>query len=126
MIYDMDEVISKMNELVELGVHFSVDDFGTGYSALSYLKKLPVHELKIDKTFVQDAPNDQDDAVLIETILAVAKHLRLIVVAEGVETEEQADFLSARANLVYQGYLFGKPEPAQNWIERWELVEPRG
>ncbi|MRR08729.1 EAL domain-containing protein, partial [bacterium] len=82
-------------------------------------KRLPIHELKIDKSFVQDAPADPDDAALVETILAVAKHLHLKVVAEGVETREQADFLNARATVIHQGYLYGRPEPVEAWVERW-------
>nr|MCU0808745.1 EAL domain-containing protein [Candidatus Contendobacter sp.] len=118
---NLDEVAAKMNELVALGIHFSIDDFGTGYSSLAYLKRLPIHELKIDKTFVQDAPTDPNDAALVETILAVATHLRLRVVAEGVETEAQAAFLNARGSVIHQGYLYGKPEPAETWLTRWRM-----
>lgn len=117
VIDNFNEVVAKMLELTELGIHFSMDDFGTGYSSLAYLKRLPLHELKIDKTFVQDAPTDPNDAALVETILAVASHLHLKVVAEGVETQEQADFLNARANVIHQGYLYGKPEPVETWLE---------
>ncbi len=119
VINDVAEVISKMSELTAMGIHFSVDDFGTGYSSLAYLKRLPIHELKIDKSFVQDAPSDDGSAALVETIIAVAEHMHLRVVAEGVETEEQAQFLNQRADLIHQGYLFGKPEPADDLIERW-------
>jgi len=119
MIDNMNDVVAKMTELATLGIHFSLDDFGTGYSSLAYIKRLPIHELKIDKTFVQDAPIDPDDAALVETILAVAEHMHLKVVAEGVETEAQAAFLKARGNVVHQGYLYGRPEAAEVWIERW-------
>jgi diguanylate cyclase (GGDEF)-like protein/PAS domain S-box-containing protein len=115
---DVDEVIGKMEILARLGIHFSVDDFGTGYSSLSYLKRLPIHELKIDQSFVQEAPSNAEDAALIETILAVAQHMALRVVAEGVETPEQASFLAARGTMVYQGYLFGRPEPAESLLRR--------
>lgn len=118
VINDINDVIAKMSALTEHGIHFSIDDFGTGYSSLAYLKRLPIHELKIDKTFIQDAPSDADDAALVETILAVARHMRLKVVAEGVETEEQAAFLNQRGDVIHQGYLFGKPEAAQFWIDR--------
>ncbi|MBU1775768.1 MAG: EAL domain-containing protein, partial [Gammaproteobacteria bacterium] len=91
--------------------------FGTGYSSLSYLKRLPINELKIDKTFVQDLASDTGDAGLVETILAVAKLMHLKVVAEGVETREQADFLNDRANVIHQGYLFGRPEPADKFFD---------
>ena len=119
LIDNVNEVIAKMSELSAMGIHFSIDDFGTGYSSLAYLKRLPIHELKIDKTFVQDAPTDPDDAALVETILAVAKNLHLKVVAEGVETAEQAAFLNARGAVTHQGYLFGRPEPAEDWAARW-------
>jgi len=118
-INNIQDVIDKMNELVAAGIHFSIDDFGTGYSSLSYLKRLPIQELKIDKSFVQDAPTDSNDAALVETILAVAAHMHLGVVAEGVETGAQASFLNARADVVHQGYLFGRPEPAEFWLEKW-------
>ena len=117
LVNDINDVIAKMTELAALGIHFSLDDFGTGYSSLTYLKRLPIQELKIDKIFVQDAPTNQDNAALVETILSVAKHMQLDVVAEGVETREQAAFLKARAEVIYQGYLFGKPEPAQDWLK---------
>lgn len=118
MLQEVSQVIATMTELSALGIHFSVDDFGTGYSSLAYLKRLPINELKIDKTFVQDAPTDPDDAALVEVILSLAKHLHLQVVAEGVETQAQADFLNARATVIHQGYLFGKPEPAETVIAR--------
>ena len=119
MIDNINDVVAKMNELTALGIHFSLDDFGTGYSSLAYIKRLPIHELKIDKSFVQDAPSDPNDAALVETILAVAQLMHLKVVAEGVETEEQAAFLNARANVIHQGYLYGRPEPAEIWMARW-------
>lgn len=118
VIGNIDDVVAKMSALAALGIHFSMDDFGTGYSSLAYLKRLPIHELKIDKSFTQDAPIDPNDGALVETILAVAKHLQLRVVAEGVETQAQADFLNARGNIVHQGYLFGRPEPSDEWLLR--------
>ncbi len=121
---EVDAVVRRMNELTRHGIRFSIDDFGTGYSSLSYLKRLPIHELKIDRSFVQDAPRNANDAALVEAILSVARHMKLKVVAEGVETEEQAQFLTSRAQLVQQGYLHGRPEPAEALIERW-LAEER-
>ncbi len=115
----METVVQKMSHLTSLGVKFSLDDFGTGYSSLAYLKRLPIHELKIDRSFVQDAPNDPSDAALVEAILSVAQHLRLKVVAEGVETKEQADFLNARGQVIQQGYLHGRPAPADEVLARW-------
>ncbi|KAK6022246.1 cyclic diguanylate phosphodiesterase domain protein [Ostertagia ostertagi] len=108
-----------MRELATLGVDVSLDDFGTGYSSLAYLKRLPIQEIKIDRSFVQDAPTNADDGVLVESILSVARHFGLRVVAEGVETQAQADFLSQRAqDIVHQGYLFGRPEPQADWVAR--------
>ena len=112
------DVVAKMTTLTALGLHFSMDDFGTGYSSLSYLKRLPIHELKIDKSFIDDVPNDLNDVALVETILAVAQHLNLQVVAEGVENEAQAEFLKTRATVIYQGYLYGRPEPVETWLSR--------
>jgi EAL domain-containing protein (putative c-di-GMP-specific phosphodiesterase class I) len=114
------EVIAKMDALSQLGVHFALDDFGTGYSSLSYLKRLPISELKIDKAFVQDAPDHPDDGALVETILSVAKIMHLKVVAEGVETPAQAEFLTSRSDVVLQGYLYGRPIPADDWLTNWK------
>lgn len=113
VIDNVNDVIAKMAELSVTGIHFSMDDFGTGYSSLSYLKRLPIHELKIDKSFIQDLTIDPEDDALVETILAVAKLLHLKVVAEGVETTEQAAFLNLRGQVIHQGYLFGRPEQAE-------------
>ena len=113
LIDNLNDVIAKMNELSAMGIHFSMDDFGTGYSSLAYLKRLPFNELKIDKTFVQDITTDTDSAALVEAILAVAKLMRLSVVAEGVETEEQAAFLNQRGKVFHQGYLYSMPGPAE-------------
>ncbi len=122
VIEQVDAVVRKMTQLTQRGVRFSIDDFGTGYSSLAYLKRLPIHELKIDKSFVQDAPHDPSDAALVEAILSVAGHLRLKVVAEGVETQEQADFLNQRAHVIHQGYLFGRPAPAEEVLAAWFLA----
>ncbi len=126
VIEQVDAVVRKMGQLTQRGVRFSIDDFGTGYSSLAYLKRLPIHELKIDKSFVQDAPHDPSDAALVEAILSVAGHLRLKVVAEGVETQEQADFLNQRANVVHQGYLFGRPAPADEVLATWLAASDDG
>ncbi|AHE99172.1 sensor domain-containing protein [Thioalkalivibrio paradoxus] len=118
MIENVEDVVAKMSALQPLGIHFSVDDFGTGYSSLAYLKRLPIHELKIDQGFIQDAPTDPDDAALVDTILNIARNLGLEVVAEGVETAEQAAFLNDRATILHQGHFYGRPEPAEAWLER--------
>src|SRR3546814_9205698 len=84
-----------MAELSDMGVRFSIDDFGTGYSNLTYLKRLPLYELKIDKSFIHDAPGDSDNSAIVKLIVAMARQLGLLVVAEGVETQEQADLLTS-------------------------------
>lgn len=114
-ITDIIESAEKMHALAELGVRFSIDDFGTGYSSLAYLKRLPVNELKIDRSFVRDLPDDHDNVVLVETIVSVARHLGLSIVAEGVETPQQSDFLQGCGEVIQQGFLHGRPEPAEKW-----------
>ena len=118
LIEDLDDTIARMTEIVGLGVRFSIDDFGTGYSSLAYLKRLPLFELKIDKSFVQDTPDDPSDTAIVQSILSVASHLNLRVVAEGVETRAQANFLVQNQCECLQGYLFGRPEPLAVWLAR--------
>ncbi len=118
LIDNLQETIGRMQDLCELGIRFSIDDFGTGYSSLYYLKRLPLYELKIDKSFVQDTPGDPNDTAIVKSILAMAKHLGLRVVAEGVETCEQADFLIASGCDSLQGYLFSYPMPVERWLEQ--------
>ena len=107
-----DSTIGMLNELKQLGVAISIDDFGTGYSSLSYLKRLPIDILKIDRSFVKDLPDDADDAVIAKLIISVAHGLRLTVVAEGVETVAQLEFLLPEHCDAVQGYLFSRPVPA--------------
>jgi diguanylate cyclase (GGDEF)-like protein/PAS domain S-box-containing protein len=110
MIIDkLDTVIEKMKRLREFGINLSMDDFGTGYSSLAYLKRLPFTTLKIDRSFVRDIMSDTDDAVLVETILTMAKIFDLDVIAEGVETIEQFEFLARHNCRYFQGYLCSKP-----------------
>ena len=111
------EAVACMTELANLGLRFAIDDFGTGYSSLAYLKRLPLFELKIDKGFVQDVPQDANDVALVETILSMASHLHLAVVAEGVETSEQLAFLVSRGCDRFQGYYWQYPLPLEVWIE---------
>ncbi len=113
------EIVSRMLELEEIGIRFSIDDFGTGYSSLAYLKRLPLNELKIDKSFIQDIPGDPNDVALVDTILSMAHHFGFKVVAEGVETQEQHAFLSSRNCEYFQGYLFNRPQSAQAWLDQW-------
>ncbi len=106
------ENVTRFTELHRAGVRLSIDDFGTGYSSLSRLKSLPVHTLKIDRSFLRDAPENASDAAIVKTILAMAHNLNLNVVAEGVERAAQADFLRTHGCNQAQGYLFGYPVPA--------------
>lgn len=109
LLHDLHDVVTKMNQLKELGVSFSMDDFGTGFSSLSYLKRLPFDQIKIDKTFIRDVSRDINDAAIVETIIAMASHLNLDVIAEGVETEEEFEFLQDRGCSHYQGFYFSTP-----------------
>ena len=113
LLVDIEDVVAKMHELKALGVGFSLDDFGTGYSSLSYLKSLPLDQLKIDKGFVRDVLSDPSDAAIAISILTLAQALNLDVIAEGVETEGQLQFLLQNGCKAFQGYLFGKPMPAE-------------
>ncbi len=123
LLDNIDETIIKMNLLNEIGVQFSLDDFGTGYSSLQYLKRLPLDQLKIDRSFVHDIAFNSSDMAIVSTIIAMASSLHLNVIAEGVETEAQFRMLFNSGCLHYQGYLFGKPVPIgdfettlkQNW-----------
>jgi diguanylate cyclase (GGDEF)-like protein/PAS domain S-box-containing protein len=118
LIDKMDDTIARMHQLTEMGLRFSIDDFGTGYSSMAYLKKMPLYELKIDRSFVMDTPEDANSKALVQSILAMAGHLGLRVVAEGVETQAQADFLIAHDCASMQGYLYARPMPLPALIER--------
>lgn len=106
---NIDEVIETLNQFRSWGIQVSVDDFGTGHSSLSRLKRFPINKLKIDRAFIRDIPNDPDDTAIAEAIISMAKNLNLSVVAEGVETEEQRDFLQTKGCDVMQGFLFSRP-----------------
>ena len=109
LIENVDNVSRKMRELKALGFRFAIDDFGTGYSSLAYLKRLPVDRLKIDQSFVRDLLTDASDALIVETIIAMASHLKLEVIAEGVENQEEFAFLQEKGCYQYQGYYFSRP-----------------
>jgi len=110
-------VTSVLNKIREIGISISIDDFGTGYSSLSYLKRLPIDKLKIDRSFIKDIPEDQDDIAIVKTIIALANNLSLELIAEGVETEQQKNFLFKEGCHNIQGYLYSKPLPADKCRE---------
>ena len=117
IVSEIGEVVKKMHALKALGVRISLDDFGTGYSSLTYLKRLPIDQLKIDQSFVRDIVSDLGDAVMVKTIIEMAKNFGLNVIAEGVETQAQYDFLKEHGCMAYQGYLFGKPVPLASFMD---------
>jgi len=129
LLDNVENVIATMATLKAQGVGFSLDDFGTGYSSLSYLKRLPLDQLKIDQSFVRDILTDPDDAIIAKTIITLGQSLGLSVIAEGVETEEQRQFLVRQGCRAYQGYLFGRPLPiagfdlySVNIINEWASI----
>ncbi len=117
LVDNVEDIIAKMTALKAKGVGFSLDDFGTGYSSLSYLKRLPLDQLKIDQCFVRDMLTDPNDAAIAKIIVALAQSLGLAVIAEGVETEAQRDFLARQGCHAYQGYLFSRPLPLEEFEE---------
>jgi diguanylate cyclase (GGDEF)-like protein/PAS domain S-box-containing protein len=108
---NVDAMVAKMQQLRDRGVHFSLDDFGTGFSSLNYLKRLPIDQLKIDQSFVKDVLEDANDAAIVRSVIALGQSLGLAVIAEGVETPGQRDFLAVHGCAQFQGYLFGRPVP---------------
>lgn len=114
---DVDAAVTRMKELTKLGVKLALDDFGTGYSSLSMLKRFPLSRLKIDRSFISESPHDPDDCAIVSAIISLANTLGLDVLAEGVETEAQADFLLSTGCNEVQGFLFGRPEPPEE-VER--------
>ena len=110
---DPKTAIAILEQLNNLGIMIAVDDFGTGYSSLSYLKHLPISELKIDRSFIMEIPQDEDDMAIVDAIIAISKSLKLDLIAEGVETEEQKEFLLSRGCKKVQGYLYAYPMPAE-------------
>lgn len=119
LLHDVEGSISKMRELCKLGVKFSIDDFGTGYSSLTYLQRLPVSVLKIDRSFVKEIHHASGDAAICKTVIALGKTLGLKVVAEGVESDEQFDLLSLLGCELFQGYLFSKPQNSEQLMHRF-------
>jgi EAL domain-containing protein (putative c-di-GMP-specific phosphodiesterase class I) len=131
LVSNVDEVAAKMFKLKSKGVGFSLDDFGTGYSSLSYLKRLPLDQLKIDQSFVRDILVDPNDAAIAKMVLALAKSMGLAVIAEGVETQAQREYLHRIGCRSYQGYLYGHPMAIADFelaaLHNWETVTaPQG
>jgi EAL domain-containing protein (putative c-di-GMP-specific phosphodiesterase class I) len=118
LVDDIDQTVARMHELTALGIRFSIDDVGTGYSNLAYLKKMPLYELKIDRSFLRDTPHDVNGNALVQSMLAMARQLGLRVVAEGIETDAQAQFISTNGRACMQGYLFCRPMPLDALIRQ--------
>jgi EAL domain-containing protein (putative c-di-GMP-specific phosphodiesterase class I) len=121
LIEDIEKAMATLGELRELGFHISIDDFGTGYSSLSYLKQLPIHKLKIDQSFVHNCANDPVDAALVKSIISMAHNLKLLCIAEGVETREQLEFLREHGCDQIQGFYYSKPLAAKPFEEQFLL-----
>jgi len=116
LLSDMAQVSAKVCDLASRGIRFSIDDFGTGFSSLNYLRQLPLHEIKIDRSFIAGLPSDEASVGIVRSILSMGSHLGLNVVAEGVETQAQADFLSAHRCGLQQGWLHGRPCPVDEFL----------
>ena len=114
---EADETIMTLERLKNLGISISMDDFGTGYSSLAYMTRFPLDSLKVDRAFVTDLPDDRDAVVVVRAIVGMAKQLDLHIVAEGIETERQMEFLHGLGCHTGQGYLFSKPLPNDQFME---------
>jgi EAL domain-containing protein (putative c-di-GMP-specific phosphodiesterase class I) len=121
VLKNVDHIVAMLAQLRQMGVGIALDDFGTGYSSLTYLKRFPIDAVKIDRSFVRDLHNDASDATIVSTVIAMAENLDLRVIAEGVETQQQLDFLRSRGCDLFQGYLFSKPLDAESFAR---LVRP--
>jgi EAL domain-containing protein (putative c-di-GMP-specific phosphodiesterase class I) len=113
LMQEGDNSLKTLEALQAMGIRIAIDDFGTGYSSLAYLKRFPIHTLKIDRSFIKDLPRDGDDAAIVTAVISLARGLGLNVVAEGVETAEQLRFLRSRSCDTVQGFVFSKPLPAE-------------
>jgi EAL domain-containing protein (putative c-di-GMP-specific phosphodiesterase class I) len=122
LMNDTQSVVGIMRELKSYGVKFALEDFGTGYSSLSYIKQLPLDQIKIDQSFVRDLCKDVGSRVLVRIIISMAESMCVEVIAEGVETEEQRQMLAVKGCRVWQGYLFGKPLPLNEFEARVRIL----
>jgi len=125
VIANVENAIQKMHDLRDIGVGLAIDDFGTGYSSLNYLRRLPLDKLKIDQSFIRNIVSSKKDAAIVETIISLAHHLGLDVIAEGIETEEELTLLKAMGCNTYQGYLFHRPQPLENFRKLLPLLHQR-
>ena len=120
---DPEHAIKVLGNLKDLGIELAIDDFGTGYSSMTYLKHLPIHTLKIDQSFVRGLPGNRDDSAIVLTVIALAKHMGLKLIAEGVESSEQTAFLVEAGCRYHQGYYFARPLPAVE-VEKLLTYQP--
>ncbi len=124
IMHNIQEAINTLNAIRDLGIHIAIDDFGTGYSSLSYLKKLPVNKLKIDRSFIVDIPENKEDAAITNAIIAIADSLNLTVIAEGVETKRQKNYLLENGCNYIQGYFYYRPMPADKMERILQEIQP--
>jgi len=129
---DFDEALKTLTELRAMGVKIAIDDFGTGYSSLAYLRRLPLDKLKLDQSFSRDAGSNEGDVAITRAVMAMAQSLKLVVVAEGVETQAQIDFLLRLGCTTVQGFLLGRPLPAaatadllRESVAKTKAIEPQ-
>jgi EAL domain-containing protein (putative c-di-GMP-specific phosphodiesterase class I) len=118
LVRDADEALARLHALSRLGLQLAIDDFGTGYSSLAYLKRFPIEKLKIDRSFVKGLPDDDSDAGIVRAILQMARALDMQVIAEGVETEAQRQFLLAEGCALFQGFLYSPAVDPRTFEER--------
>jgi EAL domain-containing protein (putative c-di-GMP-specific phosphodiesterase class I) len=121
LMQDISSAIETLTELQALGLTIAIDDFGIGYSSFNYLKTLPINVLKVDREFIKDIPNHQDDMEITAAIISMAHRLNLTVVAEGIETDVQRRFLEEQRCNVGQGYLFSRPVTYENLVSLLEV-----
>ena len=124
MAADVEVIAAKMRALAAAGLVISLDDFGTGYSSLSHLRRLPVHEIKIDRSFVEEAPESRRNRILLKSIFDIARMMEFSVVAEGIETKEQLLLLKSYGCTAFQGYYFGRPVPLSEFQSQWTEEPP--
>ena len=125
LMENVDETIETLKKFRDMGISIAMDDFGTGYSSLSYLKKLPIKTLKIDRAFIKDIPHSEDDVAIVSTIISLAQNLKMDLVAEGIENQEQIKFLQERGCHVIQGYFYSPPLPStkfDQYLKGWKLI----